>query len=342
MISSRKCQLVITFILFCICVPVLGVEANEPKTELKFEISSEKQDTYGIAKVPIKPTHVAVLLIKIESERIPVIDWNVISNGRVGQTMSQEQHDFLNQGEVSYYRPVERAYYEFGWYAVSEDDARKMPQAFIEDWTNKAKSKLKDLLDEQQGLEEKIAKVEKRYEEKITELHTTWDELREKSKGCPHSIKDYNDPVRGLKEADEAKETIEEMYKKLDELNIEIEGIKAKLLAIEVYKAKKNVGTNILAKLEQIQCEQNIELAGASARKKAVLEIIMREEEFYNLYKKSEKAGYEADKLKGAVYYDYERTLRRVKEKIANPTPDMLPPKVYRNKVTIYPVLAEE
>ena len=249
MITAKR-QSVITLILFCICAPVLsaepneagaalkfgaGEEPNQPKTELKFEISREKKQWIvepmnEIGKGPIKPTHVAVLLI--ESERIPIIYWNDISNSRVGQTMSQEQHDFLKQGQVRYIRH-KGAYREFHWYAVSEDDARKMPQAFLEAWTNKVNPKLKDLLDEQQELEEKIPKVKKKFEEKLTGLQTTWDKLREKFKGGPHSLKDYNEPVLGLEAVNEAKETIKEMYKKLDTINVEIEGIKAKLLAIE-------------------------------------------------------------------------------------------------------------
>jgi hypothetical protein len=342
MISSKKNHLVITLILACICIPARATEPNEAKTELKFESSSETVqwiDRRGkVAEGPIKPTHVAVLLI--ESERIPIIHWNDISNSRVGQTMSQEQHDFLNQGQVRYIRH-KGAYREFHWYAVSKDDAKKMAQAIIEVLTNEADTRLKDLLDEQQELEEKISKVKKKFEEKLTGLQTTWDKLREKFKGGPHSLKDYNEPVLGLEAVNEAKETIKEMYKKLDALNVEIEGIKAKLLAIEEYKAKKNVGTNILAKLEQILCEQTIELAGASARKKAALEILMREEEFYNLNKKCEKTAYEADKLRDAVH-GYEHMLRGAKEKLANPTPELLPPKVLQNKVTIYPVLVEE
>jgi len=78
MISSKKQQLLFALILACICAPVLGQEPNETKTELTFEISSEKQvwiveSMNQIGTGPIKPTHVAVLLILIESERIPII-----------------------------------------------------------------------------------------------------------------------------------------------------------------------------------------------------------------------------------------------------------------------------
>jgi hypothetical protein len=34
--------------------------------------------------------------------------------------------------------------------------------------------------------------------------------------------------------------------------------------------------------------------------------------------------------------------VQEMEESLNNPTPDMLPPEIYQNKVTIYPVLAEQ
>jgi uncharacterized protein YcgL (UPF0745 family) len=355
MISSKKHQLLFALILACICAPVLGQEPNETKTELKFEVSSEEhKGVIGaggkVVHPPGKPTHVAVLSITNKRRFPHPFDPNWIKSildTSAAQLMSQQQREFpllghwitcTQQlgGSISLREPV-----VFYLYAVSQDDAKKTAEALIEALTSRANARMKELTNRQQELQEKIPKVKKKFEEKLTGLQTTWDKLREKFNGGPHSLKDYNEPVLRLEAVNEAKETIKEMYKKLDALKVEIEGIKAKLLAIEEYKAKKNVGTNILAKLEQILCEQTIELAGASARKKTTLEILMREEEFYNLNKKCEKAAHEANKFKGELS-SYEHRLRDTKEKLSNPTPDMLPPNVYQNKVTIYPVRAGE
>ena len=43
MIKSGKLQFIMVLILACICVPLLGEEPNEAKTELKFEISGNEQ-----------------------------------------------------------------------------------------------------------------------------------------------------------------------------------------------------------------------------------------------------------------------------------------------------------
>lgn len=353
MIESRKPQLLIVLILGCICAPVLGAEPNEAKAELKFESSSETVqwiDRRGkVAEGPMRPTHAAEFFINFTDIAISnPREVSMVLQTSAGQAISPKQREFLATPTVSTvlaailsFDKRLKGHYHYRLYTVSQDDAKKMCKALIEALTNEADTRLKDLLDEQQELEEKIPKVKKKFEEKLTGLQTTWDKLREKFKGGPHSLKDYNEPVLGLEAVNEAKETIKEMYKKLDALKVEIEGIKAKLLAIEEYKAKKNVGTNILAKLEQILCEQTIELAGASARKKAVLEILMREEEFYNLNKKCEKAAHEANKFKRELS-SYEHRLRDTKEKLSNPTPDMLPPKVFQNKVTIYPVRTGE
>lgn len=329
MIKSRKCQLVMVLILVCTCAPVLGQEPNETKTELKFEISSEKQvwivepmNQFGTG--PIKPTHVAVLLM--EPERIPIIHWNDISNSRVGQTMSQEQHDFLNQGQVRYIRHKE-AYREFHWYAVREDDARKMPQAFLEAWTNKVNSKLQPLLKQQQELQEKIAEIKKQISKMEAEIKNSQPNLDRLKKEIQylHSGK--------------AEEAISEFNKMLNTLKIELSGIRSRLQTIEIYKAKlgKEISGEHRIKLEQMFIEQMIELKAGEARKNTVIDLRNEARSFYNLDRK-------LDKLKSTKYNlgndltRLEAVLGQIEEKLTNPSPDMLPPKVYQDKVTIYPV----
>jgi hypothetical protein len=128
------------------------------------------------------------------------------------------------------------------------------------------------------------------------------------------------------------------MDKMIDTLDIELQGIRAKLSAIQEYKSGKNVSIEGLAKLEEILTEQTIELAGTLARKEAVLGIRKREEEFYNLFRQWQDNVGKSREL-GDYLEKCERDMRRFQEMIDNPTPEMLPPKVNGNKVVINPVV---
>ena len=39
---------------------------------------------------------------------------------------------------------------------------------------------------------------------------------------------------------------------------------------------------------------------------------------------------------------DSERRVQEMEERLTNPTPNMLPPEIYQNKVTIYPVITDQ
>ena len=124
----------------------------------------------------------------------------------------------------------------------------------------------------------------------------------------------------------------------LDSLTIEITGIEAKLSAVERIKSQGKVSSNEgLAKLEEIKSEQTVELAGALARKKAALNIREREEEFYGLHQQRFSLWRQVLSLKKSLK-NSEQILAQAEEELAHMEPSMLPPKLYQNKVTIYPV----
>jgi hypothetical protein len=98
--------------------------------------------------------------------------------------------------------------------------------------------------------------------------------------------------------------------------------------------------TEGLAKLEEIKSEQTVELAGALARNKAALNIREREEKFYGLYKQRGNLERQVVRLKDSLR-NSEKYRQRVEHKLANPEPEMIPPKLYQNKVTIHPIKTE-
>jgi len=254
--------------------------------------------------------------------------------------MSKEQHDFLKQGQVRYIRQKE-AYREFHWYAVSEDDARKMPQAFLEAWTNKVNSKLQPLLKQQQELQEEIAEIKKELPEKQKQFKPVESKYKEIKNSRYSSFEN-------LEAYKKAKETILEMDKMLDVLEIELAGIQEKLNSIEKYRKPQSlidtlgyraIPSQILEKLDQMYIEQMIEQKSVKARKKATLQICNREKDFCDLFSQWKSLNYEVSHL-GLNLEGCEIALRDVEKVLANPTPNMVPPKVYQNKVTIYPVRA--
>ena len=343
MMKLRKLQLVMFLVLTCIYASVLGAEPNEPKTELKFEIKSHQPPAWQIRRIfrpPFESTHFAVLFVRG--------DWMVYARvgpiaamleTSAGRAMSQEQRDLIsNQSiQVSDYGTTIGSYTYFRLYGVSEDDTKKMVEAFIEVLAEKASARMQSLLSQREELKEKIAGVEQKILGKETELKDMGNRLEEVRKKV-HYLS-----------TDEAKKTIEELNRMLYELNIEIAGLRAKVSANEKYLREKDevagrsrsVSSTVLDKLEQIRSEHVIELAGALARKEAATKIRNEAEEFYNLHMQPIELQRYLSPLRKTLSSSQE-SLQNFEERLANPTPDMLPPKVYQNKVTIYPVRVED
>jgi len=341
MISSRKQQLVITLILACICAPTLAQEPNEAKTELKFEIDNKRLQPWAdartkkLGKGPIKPTHVALLYIRRPSEGLPKRYQGILEilNTSAGKSLSEQQRQFLTASDAVVWWGIEdiQNHDMVPLYAVSEEDARKTVRAYLEVAISKVNSKLKDLLDEQQELEEKIAGAEKAVRDKETKLKTIQAKLDEVKKTVH-----YLSP-------DEAKETVLELNKSLNSLDVEIAGLQARILANGKYRFEKGnrLSDEALAKLEQMKGEDIISLAGALARKKAATAIHHHARELYELNKLQTRLRHETDELKAELSRD-EKELRQTENQLEHPTPDKLVPKVFQNKVTIYPVRAGE
>jgi len=350
MISLRKRQLLIALILACICAPVLGAEPNEVKTGLKFEISSElkpwvrnSQNERG--RGPIKPTHVAEFFIRGNYSYPSFSGIEVIKTllkSSAGRSTTQKQRQFVATSdafaEMGYGNKVLN-YRQFRLYGVSESDAKKMVQAFIQMLTDRANAKREEYLKLRKELEDKIGEVKKNLPEKETEAKAAKGKYNEIKKNPRYFI------LSDVGAYEKAEETILQMNNMLDTINIEIVGIRAKLETIEKYRADRDENQRVLKvaydKLDYMFIEQMVELKGSEARKEAVLKIRKQEEEFLNSFDQWTGLERELDRLKDSVSTS-ERELRGVEERLAKPRPDMLPPKVYQNKVTIYPVRVEE
>ena len=341
MIKSRKHKLLIALILVCTCCLAISAEPNEAKTELKFEIKQGLPQpdhmrlrlgaTQGIYK------HYAVLFVAGDWQyyRNPPIE--VMLETSAGQSMSKMQREYISNHSVLYRDNGSTIsnYTYFQLLGVSEEDVKKMVNAFIEILENFTNKEMQRFLNEQQEFQEKIADIKKKLLEKqkqFKEAESKYMQIKD-ARYFPHNS---NETYR------KAKETMFQMDKTLDTLEIELAGIQEKLKSLESYRRAKRLPNKALSdetldKLDQMFVEQMIELSSAKARQHAALQIRKREKVFLVLFNQRGNFESEVNGLKDSLKRS-EINLRSVERVLVDPAPSLLPPKVFQNKVTIYPV----
>lgn len=337
----------------CIFTPLLLAETSEDETKLKFEINNDKsqlwlsirRDTPG--QGPIKPTHVAVLYIRRPNklsrghEEI-----RQILNTSAGRSLSEQQRKFLSASSALTWWGEDRiSNHDMVFlYAVSQEDAKKTVQAYLEIPTNKANAKMQEYKEYIKDRKEEIIKIKKNLPEKQKQADEMQPKYMEIKNTRYFSLSD-NEAY------EKAKETMLEMYKMLDILEIELAGIQEKISIINEYRKtpqdiqairrREKLPEGMLAKLEQMFIEQTIELKSAEARKQAAIKIRGRGKAFIDMFNEWNNLSSEVYDLK-ANLVNSERSVQEIEEILTNPKPDMLPPEIYQDKVTIYPVLIEQ
>ena len=349
MISSKKIQLVIIIILACIIVPVLAAEpneSNEQKTALKFETSIETQIwTIVVGKTddgkpmyyaypgPVKPSYVAKVLLHEDyplSGSAPGV-MKLISESPIVKKFSNEQQKFFKTELIARIDAPDRIpfYYSTWLYATSQEDAKLMVQAYI-DGLNK-------------NIEKRLSNYKRAMSEYQQKLDNAQKELPEKQK----ELKEVEQSYQSIKEAthrfspdgeayDLAKTSVVEMDKTLNALDIELAGIREKLKTIEKYRNE----ASLRDKLNEMHIELMIELSGLEARRKITEQIRTREQEFLYLYNRRSDLKSKVISLEESIK-DSKRIIKDYTDEIDNPRTSMQPPKVYRDMVTIYPVLTD-
>jgi hypothetical protein len=254
-----------------------------------------------------------------------------------GRSMSTEQRSFLSASTITDAITVidrgkiVRRHYQICLYAMSELDARKMAVAFIEAIADKA-DKIENYKNRIRSLQEEILRTKRNILDKEDETEVALANLRE-------SIKNVH-----YLSTDEAKQAISELNTMLNNLDIELAGMEAKLEAIQEQRQKliRDKKFKLEDKLEDMLIDLLIELKVAEARKETAIELRMQAEGFCKQMD-AKKAEFQEDvnryKMRVTMF---EQETHQFKEKLADPDMETLPPKVYQNKVTIYPVRAED
>jgi hypothetical protein len=340
MISSRKRQLAVALIVACIWDAVPGQEPNEgkmPETKLKFEMSHDLQGYSGISS--IKPTHAAQLFINyVTSLPHPSRpdEMKLILETSAGQALSQKQREFLLSSKYAVYggkHGLPPGYEHFcKVYAVSEDDAKKMAEAVVEFLANRANQIMERHKNYAEELRAEIAEAKKKIPEKEAEAEaaqTALDKVKRK--------------VRYLS-VKEAEDAVYEFNRILSTLEVEIAGIRASLEEIGNFQTPamaKRFTSETSDKVEQMAIQETVKLRAAEAKTETAARLRDEAVTLVRSVERLDNAQRERNRLVTAESSS-EDNLAEVEKLLANLKPGMLPPKVYDNKVTIYPVRVDE
>ncbi len=347
MISTRKRQLAITLILACICIPALATEPNEAKTELKFEISTKEtkwmRDKTQPGRGPIKPAYVATLFIKDDyyfSDLPNSEEIEVLVKTYAGESMSVPQKELLAKSEVVAARigheETVKDHFYYRLYAVSPDDAKKMAEALIEA-LNDQHTRMRLYKLRLHNLQEELSHNRMRLVFQDIDMEIDLTRFREAMKNVHYLT------------VEEAKITISELNKMLNHLDIDRAGVQAKIKAIREHQSRQKAirdkkleegisREGILLKLEEMLVDLFIEFDVLEDRMETASRLRGQAEHFYKQMNDKQ-----LDLQRRANYVrinieENEQELRRIERILTNPESDMLPPRVYQNKVTIYPV----
>ncbi len=339
MIDSRNSRFVVGLILACTCAPALSAQPNEAETALRFQIDGKKSLAWvsrnGRAQGPIAPSYAAVFHVQSSVHRVSSEYKGIrqMLTTSAGKSVSERQRKFLSASDAMVVRSSQnmRNHQTVTLYAVTDDDARKMVEAYLEVGTNAAKAETLKVKTRLQDYVDRAASARRDITKKEVELAVATIEY-EKARIETHS------PSSDSIAAEESRAIILEMNTVLDSLAIEIAGVEAKLTAIEKIKSEKKVSSpESLARLEDIISEQSIELAGARAKQKTATGIRDREEKFHRLYRQRTSLSKQISSLKNALSQT-ERSRREAERMMAERELHMLPPQVYENEVTFYRV----
>lgn len=345
MTNSKKSQIAIALVLTCNLALWSAEEPNDPnRPQIKIELGDQEKswlrqaDPSQAGQGPIRPTHVAEVLISdgAQPSYLFMPTNRDLLEASAAATMSLKQRKFIEDSDalgssMTRGRADGREYKRFFLYAVSEEDARRMIEAFIEILEERPKQKRLQYVNKLREYQEEMAKAKGLLLGKEALLPTVKAEY-DKSKESAHAFS------ADTEAAEHAKQTMLEMSKMLDTLDVELAGIREKLNMINDYWSKRGeMSEAARGKLQEMEIEQMVELKGAEARRKAAVAIRKREKDFFDLFDQWLSLDSEVKGL-GSTIDNRQKHIAEYEAILANPKPDMLPPQIYQNKVTIYPV----
>lgn len=368
----KKQILGVIFLLTAIvCTTALCNEPNQAQTQIIFENGEKRLPIYyprlDVAGIPIKPKYVAEVSIsnlprellfdrRNKQTTIPPrvnIMWqnptdidmieiiaridftsqgNImkIINTPAGEKLSKQQKEFLTTGMgVIKIDPSPNVpnYTLIVISGITEEDARKTTEAFLYFLTQYANEKV-DLLKKETALQEnekiriegQIAKNDKQYIDAQKQLSKLG--------------KDAN-----YVSAEEAKQTVSEITKVIYSLAIEHAGIEARITENSKFLADNSdqISSETRKNLQEMRIKDLIEFASINSKMKTANDIIKEAQLFYDIKTKMTDLPIERKKFTNRLN-NIETAIKALEEKLQNLTPDLMPPRVFQDKVVIYPL----
>jgi len=330
------------------------VEPNNAPLKLKFETSTEPRNwtvrgqqteggTWVLYDNPpglIRPTHIAEVVLHREFPRSTsergVLE--KIQDSPIAKKFSKAQQEFLKTGfAVLVDEEARRIPNHFStWlYAVSEDDAKLMARAYIDGLNRFVNQRLGEYKRHLHESQQKLEQAQKELPGKQAKLKTCEDQYKP-VKQDRHQFESDDEAAKS------SRQTVTEMNRMLDALEIELIGTSEKLNTIEKYrKGQEKLSSQLYLKLDEMFIEQTIELGSIEARRRVAEQIRAKEQRFLGLLTERSQLQRAVEDLR-ALISSLPELISHVTHELGNPTPDMLPPKVYQDTVAICPVRVRE
>jgi len=347
MIRSKK-QLVLTLISVSMLTSLLSAGSGKYEMKLQFEIdNNESRQWLGgrnkSGQGSIKPTHVAIFHIRRPHVDMPSGMPGILKmlKTTAGQSLSDQQQKFMTSSDAITWWGIDtiKNHDTVFLYAVSQEDVKKMVQAYFEIHESEVKARIKEYEQYVKDKKQEIIEIKKVLPEKQKQADEVEQKYMELKKSRYFLLSD-------VEAYDKAEDTVLEMDKMLDLLEIDLTGIKEKIKTIEQYRSTRRLPDRLLPvevvdKLDQMLIEQIVELKSLEAREKAAIKIHDRDKNLVDLFIQWNNLSDEVQELK-ANLENAEKREKEIEERLINPEPYILPPELYQDKVLIYPVLAEQ
>jgi hypothetical protein len=349
MIKSMR-QLTIILVVICISATALGSE--EPAFQaapLKLLYNNEtltyKPDPNQRSQTFIKPTHVVKLCINLG--RTDLSYWFKNDFKPIFLKLFSQQQFFFLYNTIHLYdlEEITGDFYNISLYAVSEKDAEATAKALVEILTSEGE---KNIRREKDYIKDNIRRRKHEIENAkkiILELQSSKDT----DIAVCQNISDTN-----YVSIEESEKQIAEYNKIINNLDIEVAAINAKLQTINYQQSMLGAKINtlkekeditplkeILPKLEEKRIDLIIELSAMQTKRDVARQILNKARSFMKLMNgKKEEVEKEINKIKGEInQINFE--ILRLEDSLNNPAQELIP-RVFQNQASIYKVQAKE
>jgi hypothetical protein len=344
--NARSTILLLLSLTTALCAASAPTEPNDTATQLRFEMNDEiapwviETDVDGRSIAyrdpgPIRPKYKAKLVLPRDAWMLKTgeqaMGWALSSP--LAQQLSPAQKEFLDQGfgaRVNTSQVNVPRHYSVDFYAVSEEDVKTMARALMDKFAANARTSMAAEREELKKRQERFKQNQAALPEKEKQLEQARKHY-DAAKSNTYPLSDDGEACRL------AEELILQMDRQVKTLDIDQAGLRGKLEVIDEYLSTPDLNNDIIETLEAQRVDLLIELSGLEARREAIRQIREEQHRFCTLFDAWDKLGSSIRQMKKTLERD-EGVIRGITGRLENPSGDLVPPKVYENKVIVYPI----